>query len=185
MANTGVILLIILAIILTITMISLLIWAGVSYINSDRNNGGTGTNILPPCNQNVNISSLIQIPDVGANCIQNGIVGSLYYIGKLDRGQYDYVVAPWATQPLDVCVGFCTGYTGGQCSGADYNGQSAQSNFDNCMRQLSSTGCAPPIPIAARGTIIYYPLSPTCKICDNCGSQISVVESKILSDQIT
>lgn len=176
MANPGVILLILLAVILTIAIISVLIWAGVERHN-DSNTGTTGGVILPPCNQNINISSLIQIPDTGSNCTQNGATGSLFYVGKLGGGKYDYVVAPWGTQTFDVCVGFCTGYTGGKCSGANYNGQSSQSNFDNCMKQLSSTGCAPPIPIAAKGTILYYPYTPTCNVCDTCGPTLANIDN--------
>ena len=167
MINPGVVLLITLAIILTIIVVILLVWAIVSYYNFERS-GGTGTTGNFPCSDNINISSLIQITDATPVCVQNGVAGSLYYIGQTNL-QYDYVVAPWGTSPLDVCVGFCTGYTGGQCSGPQYAGASAQQNFDKCMSQLSSTGCAPPIPIAANGTILYYAFTPTCNICDNCG----------------
>lgn len=167
--NPGITALTIIAIILTITLAVLVVWAVVSSI-TNKSTGGTGSNFLPPCSQNVDISSLIQIPSSGYNCIQQGSTGSLYYIGQLGNKQYDYVVAPYGTSPLDVCVGFCTGYTGGKCSGPPFNGQSAQSNFDNCMKQLSSTTCSPPIPLAAKGTILYYAFSPTCRICDNCSS---------------
>lgn len=167
MVNPGVVLLISLAIILTIGVSVLLVWAAIESRNNQAQSGITD-NSLPSCNQNVNISSLLQIPDNNSTeCIQNGRKTSLYYIGTLGTGSYDYVVAPWATQPLDVCVGFCTGYTEGICSGPNYNGRSAQSNFNNCMEQLSSTRCRPPIPIAAKGTIIYYAYSPTRNICDN------------------
>lgn len=167
--NPGVTLLIVLAVILTITVIVILISAGIAASNSNTG-GGTGGNIPPPCNQSTDISSLIQIPDTGADCVQRGTTGSLFYIGNLGSGQFDYVVAPWGNQPFNVCIGFCTGFTGGICSGTDYNGQSAQDNFNHCMSQLSSTTCAPPLPIAARGTTLFYALSPTCNICQNCGS---------------
>lgn len=167
MVNPGVAALIALAIILTIGFIVLLVYATVSAATG-QGGGTTGPNFLPPCDQNFDISSLIQIPSSGFNCVQQGVTGPLYYIGQLGNQQFDYVVAPWGTQPLDVCVGFCTGYTGGNCSGPPFNGQSAQNNFNHCMSQLSSTTCAPPIPLAARGTIIYYAFSPTCCICDGC-----------------
>ncbi len=166
MANTGIVLLLILIVILVITVITLLVWAGIETSNQNNNNGG-GTVILPSCSSNVNVSSLVQIPNTGANCLQNGATGPLYYIGSISS--YDYVVAPWGTQPLDVCVHFCESYSNGKCTGPNYNGQSAQSNFNSCMTQLSGTGCSPPVPIAAKGAILYYAFSPTCNICDNCG----------------
>lgn len=172
MVNPGVAALAALAVILTIGFIVLLVWAGVSAATNTNSSGGR-VNFLPPCSQNTNISSLIQIPPSGFNCIQRGRPTSLYYIGQLGNKQYDYVVAPWGTIPIDVCVGFCTSLSGvtaggGSCSGPNFNGQSAQANFDHCMTQLSSTTCAPPIPIAAKGTILYYAFSPTCLICDGC-----------------
>lgn len=175
MVNPGIVLLITLAIILTIGVIVALIWAGVSILNN-QGGGGTGVTVGPPCGQNVNLSSLIQIPNSGANCIQRGVTGSLFYIGNLSNKSFDYVVAPWGTQPLDVCIGFCTGFTGGICTGAPSSGRSAQSNFNSCMSQLSSTTCSPPIPLAAKGAIVYYAFSPTCNICDNCGSSLFINE---------
>ncbi|CAH6420867.1 Hypothetical protein HVR_LOCUS1310 [uncultured virus] len=170
MVNPGLVLLITLAIVLTIVVIGLLIWAGVSYYNYTQGAGGTGATGLPSCSQNINISDLTQIPlGTGTNCTQNGITGSLYYVGAINSN-YDYVVAPWQTQPLVICIGYCTSYTGGNCSGPTASGKTAQENFDNCMSQLSSTTCTPPIPIAARGTILYYAYAPTCGVCDCCGS---------------
>ena len=167
MVNVGIMLLISLAVLLTIGIIIVLIWAGVS--SSNNSGGKTGAPSLPPCSQNINISSLIQIPTMGFNCTQQGETGPLYYIGQLGNQQYDYVVAPWGTQPLDVCIGFCSTFSDGNCTGPNYQGVSAQDNFNSCMNQLSSTTCTPPIPIAAQGTILYYPYSPTCNICDACG----------------
>jgi hypothetical protein len=166
MVNIGVILLFTTAILLSLLFIILIIWASISYINNSNNS----ITSLPNCNSNVNPSDLIQISSTGSICLQNGLPISLYYIGQIPPQTYDYVVAPWGTQPLDVCVSFCTGYTGGTCYGPPYNGQSSQSNFDNCMSQLSSTTCIPPIPIASKDNTLYYALSPTCNICDNCGS---------------
>lgn len=170
MVNPGIALLVTFAVILTISLIILLVWAGIESANNKNtgNTGTTGSNSLPPCSQNINISSLIQIPTTGADCAQQGRTGTYYYIGNLGSGQYDYVVAKWGTQPFDVCIDFCQGFTGGMCTGPSYGGKSAQDNFDNCMKQLSSNTCTPPIPLAAQGTFLYYAYSPTCNICDNC-----------------
>lgn len=165
MYNPGVIALIILAILLTVSIVASLIYIAVKQ-SEDTPSGGNV--ILPPCSERTDISSLVQIPNTLQSCEQNGRATSLYYIGSISN--LDYVVAPWGTQPFDVCIGFCTGYTGGICSGSNYNGKSAQDNFNSCMIQLAVTGCAPPSPIAAKGTTIYYPFSPTCKICDNCSN---------------
>ena len=159
--NPGVILLICLGVILLITAILVITWAAISF----NNNNVPGP--LPQCSQNVNINSLIQIPDTGYNCVQHGQTGSLYYVGQLGNLDYDYVVAPYKTPIQDVCIGFCSiGFTGGVCMGPNYNGKTAQTNYDNCIAQLSSTTCIPPIPIAAKGTTIYYPLLPTCCACE-------------------
>lgn len=172
MANPGMILLISFAIIITIAVIALLAWAAVENSNNPGT-GGTGT-ALSPCSQNINISELIQIPtNESTNCAQQGATGTFYYIGNLGGGQYDYVVARWGTQPFDVCIDFCRGFSGGVCTGPDYAGQSAQANFDRCMSELSSTTCSPPIPIAAQGTFLYYAYAPTCSICDNCRNTIN------------
>lgn len=168
MVNVGIALLILLTILLTVAVVGALIWAAISS-NQPPPAGVTGPPPLPPCKQTVALDSLLQIPTTGANCIQRGITGSLFYIGNLGTGSLDYVVAPWGTQPIDVCVGFCSSLTGGICSGPNFNGQSAQANFNHCMQQLAGTNCTPPVPIAAQGTILYYAFSPTCHICDNCG----------------
>jgi hypothetical protein len=168
MVNVGIVLLILLAVTLSIIVVVSLISAAIAS-TKDSGGGGTGANFLPPCSQSIDISTLIQIPSPGPNCIQNGSTGSKYYIGKLGNNQYDYVVAPWGTQPFDVCIGFCQTYSNGVCTGPNYNGKSAQDNFNDCMSQLSTTKCSPPLPIAAQGTILYYAYSPTCNICDGCG----------------
>ena len=175
MVNAGVALLITLTIVLTIAIVVMLSLAGVEAGKKQGPSNPVGPTGSPPCRQTVIIDSLLQIPDVGANCIQEGLTGSLFYLGNLGIGTYDFVVAPWGTQPLDVCVGFCRSFTGGTCIGPNYNGRSAQTNFNHCMQQLAGTGCAPPLPIAARGTILYYAFSPTCNICDNCGSTTPLV----------
>lgn len=170
MVNAGVVLLIILTLILTIGIVSVLIVVALESSKSQGNTGGTGAISLPLCSQTVDIDTLLQIPELGADCVYKGKTGQYFYIGNLGTGTYDYVVAPFPTQPFDVCVGFCTqGVSGGICSGANYNGKSAQTNFDNCLKQLSSNNCIPPIPIAAKGAFLYYAISPTCNICSNCG----------------
>lgn len=167
MINIGIVLLITFVIVLILALIGLIIGASVVTYQNKKNKNVV---VQQPCNQNINISNLIQIPDgTGTNCTQNGITGSLYYIGDINAN-YDYVAAPFATQPLDVCVGFCETYDGENCTGPSINGKSSQENFTQCMSQLSSTTCIPPIPIAARGTILYYAFSPTCDVCDNCES---------------
>lgn len=179
MANPGITLLIVLIIVLTVGIILGLIVTAITFAENQTNSGGTGT-VLPPCSQSTNISSLIQIPNSGSNCVQNGQTGSLFYIGNLGNKELDYVVAPWKTQPLDVCIGYCSqfksnefksgGVSGGTCTGPNFNGKTAQANFNNCMTQLTTSvsGCVPPIPLAAKGTIVYYAFSPTCRICDTC-----------------
>src|SRR5688500_1475718 len=99
MVNPGVILLISISIILTIGITLLLIWVAIEERHNQGQSGTTGSS-LPSCSQNINISSLLQIPDNSTECIQNGRRTSLHYIGTLGTGNYDYVVAPWATQPL-------------------------------------------------------------------------------------
>lgn len=170
MANPGVILLVLLVIILSIIMVSLVVSATVAFVNNQQAGGGggaTGTIVLNPCTANAN--SLIQINNSTPRCIQNGRQTSLYYVGNLPGGEnFDYVVAPWKTQPLNVCIGFCTTFINNICTGAIVNGQSAQTNFNKCMAQLSTTNdCLPPAPIAAKGAILYYPESPTCRTCAN------------------
>jgi len=168
MINEGIILLIILVIVSVIVLLSLLIWGGIAYTDNKGKTGGTV--LLPPCSQNVNISSLLQIPENGYNCVRAGITGSLYYIGNLGDKTYDYVVAPYTTAPFTVCVSFCSNYSQGVCTGPSSSGKSAQENFNNCMSQLSSTECTPPIPIAVKGTTLYYAYLPTCKYCDGCAT---------------
>lgn len=177
MVNAGVALLIALTAILTIAVVAALIWAAIESSSHQGATGGSGPTGLPPCRQTVVFDSLLQIPDDAPRCVQEGVTGSLFYIGNLGMGTYDFVVAPWGTQPLDVCVRFCTRFIGGTCIGPNYNGQSAQTNFNQCMQQLAGTGCSPPLPIAARGPILYYALSPTCNICDDCGTPTPLIQN--------
>lgn len=157
-----VLVLIIISVIILIIFIGLCITAIVVPATQQGNNNVTTT---PSCTSTTDLSKLLTIPNSGYNCNQNGITTSLYYVGDLGNKNYDYVVAPWTSQPLDVCIGFCQSYTNEICTGSNYNGLSAQQNFDNCMTQLSSTTCIPPSPIAIKDGILYYPLSPTAKIC--------------------
>lgn len=177
MANVGLILLIVFAALMTITILSLLIWASIDAIN-ERNQEGKTPETMKPCSDYYEQSTLISIPLDHPRCIQNGVETELFYIGNISgNNSYDFVVAPRASQPLDVCVGYCSEYnkTTNTCIGDSYNGVSAQIKFDQCMDQLGSTECLPPKPIASRYnpndySTIYYAYSPTCNICDNCTS---------------
>jgi hypothetical protein len=173
MANPGVILLWILLIVIIIGVIIAAIWGISVAVIDGGQTGGTGANFFPPCNENVDVSSLIQITNGntcvpnGTNCCSNGILTSQYYIGQLGDKQYDFVVAPWGTSNLSVCRGYCTKYDQktNTCIGANYAGKTAQENFDACMQQLKGVNCAPPIPVAAIGTTLYYPTTPTARTC--------------------
>lgn len=137
-------------------------------------------NVLPPCSQN--ISNLIKIPskvppNSEIDCPSRGTRGIFYYVKSLNSN-YDYVVAKWPTQSKDVCIDFCDSFNQGICNGPNYNGKTAQENYNSCMLQLSSTTCTPPIPIAIQDGILFYPYSPTCSICDNCNTNS---KSKIIS----
>jgi len=161
MVNVGILLLIITIIILTIIIISVLIFTAVS--NKPNNNPGV---IQLPCSKSVDISSLIQIPSDYPSCIQEGEKTSKYYVGKLNP-DFDFVVAPFQSSAKNVCIGYCTTFLNGVCSGSE----TSQQNYDNCIKQLTpTTDCIPPIPIAAIGATLYYPFSPTCNTCENCDS---------------
>lgn len=166
--NPGLVLMVCLASLLLIGFIIFVIVGIIRATEQENNNNNTATE---PCINTVDTADLIKIPDTGANCVQGGVTGSLYYVGKLGDGKFDYVVAPWATSPLNVCVGFCESYTSGTCLGPNYDGKTAQENFDDCLKQLSPSTCQPPLPIAIKDAILYYAYSPTCHICDNCGQQ--------------
>lgn len=165
--NAGLIVLIIFTICITVGMIVLLVYAGIDFSKS-QSLASTTTVLAPTCADSTNISTLLQIPSTTAPCVQNGLTTSLYYIGALANGKYNFVVAPWPTAPLDVCVAYCTQYLNGTCTGSVYNGQSAQANFTACLQQLNAlptNQCTPPAPIAAIGTTLYYPYSPTNLVC--------------------
>lgn len=176
MINIGLALLIVVSIFLTIIVLALIVTAGASVINENKDGKTGGT--LPYCDDVYENSQLIQIPPNHPSCYQNGIKTEFYYIGNIaGNDKYDYVVAPWSTQPTDVCIGYCSEFDRNTqtCTGNQYNGVSAQQNYDRCMEQLNVTTCIPPIPIASRTAVnapltIYYAFSPTCNICDGCGS---------------
>lgn len=198
MANVGLIILIVLTICISASIIILLIFATISFSSSSSHTSTSPVVVVPAtCADSINVSTLLQIPSSTPACVQNNVTTNLYYIGELANGKYDFVVAPWTTSPLDVCVAFCTQYTApntttgntgttnttgntgttsatvnttqGTCTGASYNGLSAQENFNNCMQLLNpvNTTCTPPAPIAAIGTTLYYPYSPTNNVCSN------------------
>lgn len=147
--------------IVAIVMLSVFVY---KYIRYEKSQGGNAT-AQQPCSQAINVSGLIQIPDSQLVCWQNGLPTSYYYVGNLNP-KFNYIVAPYPTQNVDVCVRYCSQLiNGGECIGA--SGQTgAQANFNACMAQLSSQSCLPPLPIAAQGSVIYYPLSPTSSGCD-------------------
>jgi hypothetical protein len=173
MVNPGILFLVILLIIFIISGIIIFLFV----YNKNNNN-----NIpLNSCKSQTNISSLLPITNaqvcyslINQVCQANGT----YYLGQISQGEYDYVVTSFGSTPLDVCVNFCTeSYTSsntapnifGICQG-DTN---SQTNFNNCMNQLNSTTCIPPIPIAINpeNNILYYPFTPTSANCLNSSCQ--------------
>lgn len=183
--NVGILLLIVILILIIIATIGIFIYVVVKNSNSNP--------VLSSCKSQINIGDLLPLTnaDVCYSQSANGLwqPNGQYYIGEISNGQYDYVVAPYGTTPLNVCVSFCnsftppTGSTGsmaspngctgtscGTCVGPDYNSQTAQTNFNNCLNQLSSTTCIPPIPLAINDeNILYYPFTPTKCGCLDAG----------------
>lgn len=155
MVNVGVVLLVLLTFIV-LAGAGLFVYYAISEdaVLTDRSD-------LPLCSSVVDRRSLTTIPDVARKCSGT----SYYYIGNVGPGSRDYVVAPFKSSALDVCVGFCDVYKDGSCTGSNYAGVSSQVNFDRCMRELSRTDCIPPVPVAIRGNTMYYPFSPTSRIC--------------------
>lgn len=152
-----------LSIVIILVFVSFILWICINFYNKN--------NVKPllPCSEIVNFKTLVQIPfNPPDEIICEGQKG-LYYIGSLG---YDYVVATWSTKPEDVCGQFCKNgiikdFDNIICNGPDYNGKTAQENFNKCMDELNTKDCIPPKPIAHQGTILYYPYSPTCCLC-NC-----------------
>jgi len=158
--NPGILLLVLVIVILLLAFVGLIIAAVVI----DKSTPSTPL-VIPttPCVDTVDLSTLYQLPGTLTPCYQNGRVTNLYYLGEVT--DYDFVVAPFPTAPVDVCVGFCTAVVNGVCSGPDYEGKSAEANYQACLTQLANASCVPPMPIAALGSIAYYPLSPTAASC--------------------
>lgn len=148
-----------------VVIVGLLIWTGIAY-EEERNSNNQPK---APCQG----TNLVVIPDDAPRCKIQGRDTSYYYLGLISNGRYDLVVAPFARAPLDVCIQFCCSYDKGMCTGPDYGGQTAQANFDRCMSQLTPTDCIPPLPIARKGSTLYYAYSPTCSTCDGCSTGVN------------
>ena len=140
-----------LVIIVAIALLIFLIVYG--YHDYKTNSQPIPPNSLPPCNTDVDIGSLIQLPAGGQLCSGT----NLYYIASLDL-----VTAPFPSPASSVCVQYCDSLVNGVCSGSS---PSAQSLYNQCLAELTSTTCTPPIPLAALGTTLYYANSPTDATC--------------------
>jgi len=162
MVNWGIVFLVVLTIIIAVVVIGVLIGTAIA-----RSEQGGNTTITSGCT--ADISSLVQIPNTLETCDQQGSPTSLYYIGNISS--FDFVVAPWPSSPLDVCVDYCSSFDNNTCTGPNFNGKTAQQNFDACMAQLTPTTCQGTLPIAAKGAIIYYAHVPTCRSCSNCNNE--------------
>jgi len=121
---------------------------------------------LTRCSNYVAKQDLAQITERTPRCIRDGQVTDLYYVPELD-----YVVGSAPVMPQSaVCRFFCKDLTDGVCTGEDYDGYSAQHNYDACMKRLVRTDCIPPVPLAVRGgDELFYAVSPTGQYCDNIG----------------
>lgn len=158
----GLIALIVIVILLTVAMVILLVFASV------QNSSTPKPTAVRPCSNTINTGQLLQVTlDDVVPCTNLGTTGLLYYIGK-ENPDLDFIVAPWPTDPQQVCQKFCSSFTEGNCTGANYNGKTAQENYDQCLQTLIYTynnKCAPPAPIAAKGVTLYYASSPTIVGC--------------------
>lgn len=124
--------------------------------------------ILPPCNDTVNVTTLVQIPSTAPRCFIGGVEQNTYFIGNINPA-YNYVVGPSAVPAQTVCLGYCQTFnsTTQVCTGQGSGGTvSAQTEYDNCITQLSSTSCQTPLPVAALGPVVYYPQSVTQQNCE-------------------
>lgn len=156
-------------IIIIILIVLLIILVTRAIIDTKKNNdsgSGTTTN-QPPCSDTVNTSELIVIPEDQQPCHQDSII-TLYYLGNLSEGKWDFVVAPITTSPTNVCVSFCTTMQNNICMGPNYAGKTANENYLACLASLATTKCVPPTPLAIKDSVLYYPYSPTCRACDVC-----------------
>lgn len=164
--NPVVVISIIVVLILVVILVVLVTRAAFETKQNNDNGSGNTTN-QPPCSSTVNTNTLVVIPENQAPCHQDSII-TLYYIGELSQGKWDFVVAPITTSPNNVCASFCTTIQNNTCVGPNYAGKTAQENYLTCLASLSTKDCVPPAPIAIKGTVLYYPYSPTCRACDNC-----------------
>lgn len=164
--NPVVVISIVVIVILIIILIVMITRAAIDTQQNNANGSGNTTN-QPPCANTVNTTELIVIPEDQAPCHQDSVI-TLYYLGELSQGKWDFVVAPITTLPANVCAGFCTTIQDNICTGPNYAGKTAQENYVACLASLATKDCVPPAPIAIKGTVLYYPYSPTCRECDNC-----------------
>lgn len=158
MKNPGLILLIIFLVLLSLLIISVLTLVSVSIVFTASPNEISEIS----CSTNIPFGSLYQINNKTPICCTNNILTPNYYIGC--DSQYNYVVGTIPTDPHDVCLQYCSSPTG-PCTGTSYNGNSAEENYNICMSQLSGSNCIPPMPIAAKGSVLYYAISVTPNSC--------------------
>lgn len=160
--NIGVQIFIVFIMVVSIIIVAVLIYTAMGSIQTST--GGTGTGDLFPCSDNVSYSNLYQITSETPICYNNGVHTGNYYIGC--NSDYNYVASTNQILPQNVCNGYCdTPPVNGVCTGSVYNGEDAQTNYDNCMQQLSGTNCIPPAPVASLGKILYYASSVTSNSC--------------------
>lgn len=156
------VLLIILSIVAIFVVLALLVWGLSSRAGSQVMNPDTST--LPIC-KSLPGHPLLPIPPDLVRCKVAGQTQDLYYIGHLPGSTLDFVVAPYPTPTREVCRQFCKPVQVETCVGSVYAGRSAQENFDLCMATLEVETCKGPAPVAVRGTKLYWPVSPTPKVC--------------------
>jgi hypothetical protein len=165
-SNIPVIILLIVVVLLLFLVVALVVW-GASTRGAREQIQGPNTGILPQC-QSLPGKPLIEIPSNISPCTINGQPSDVYYIGRIPGVGLDMTVAPWTTPVHEVCRQYCQELSNGVCIGSNYGGRSAQVNYDECMSVLDVKTCRPPAPIARKGATLYYPYSPTCRICDFC-----------------
>jgi hypothetical protein len=168
--NPVVVISVIIIVVLIVILIVLITRASIDTQNNNAN-GSSNTTNQPPCTNTVNTNTLVVIPEDQAPCHQDSLI-TLYYIGELSQGKWDFVVAPITTSPTNVCASFCSSIQDKTCVGPNYAGKTAQENYNDCLVSLSTTNCVPPAPLAIKGTVLYYPYSPTCRSCDSCQNTI-------------
>lgn len=118
----------------------------------------------PTCTEGTNPNYLLQL-DSSYDCEVNGETGTYYYLGA--TGGY-YVVSTTPLSSEDVCNKFCTSFAAdGTCIGPTFDGSTANDNYRLCLDELNPSDCIPPVAMAAKGSILYYPFAPTPAICEN------------------